>query len=126
VILHFCLTPRISHAISLCLVSRPTRYRLRERKMKLSPLLIETLLGGNALCIFGLGNASSYPARSVPCLLPCSRRCPPLSLSSSIRPLVDHVLLHRSPSFLFFTILDELLLLVPRHCAASMGLHIGP
>jgi hypothetical protein len=63
----FSPTPRFSHSLSSCLVSRPPRYRLRERKIKLSPLLIKTSLVGNALCIFGLGNATTYPAQILVC-----------------------------------------------------------
>jgi len=72
----FSSTPRFSHSPSSCLVSLPPRYRLRERKIKLSPLLIKTSLVGNALCIFGLGNTTSYPARSDLSMLLYSRRRP--------------------------------------------------
>ena len=71
------LTHCVSHSLSLCFVSHPLQNRSRERKLKLSPVLIKTSLGGNAWCIFWLENAASCLACSIPGLLAFSRRFPP-------------------------------------------------
>jgi len=48
-----------------------------KEKLKLSPLLIKTSHGGNALCIFGLGRSASCPQEDFLVRIPLIRSVPP-------------------------------------------------